>query len=219
MLNSLIKSIFFYFDLALKLLFWSSISPWATFGSKWWSRSRERSRVLLAPQTPNCTAQFDSPTFETMAVQIKFPSAMGFRILLCFAQGLRGPTKTRDCPSWMGIFSRALLSGSEWKGPVPSSNLKDSTWKANEPLRVHQISSYVYHNIYIYISVYLLLNLFIYSISYVVVNPLKIWSSCKHCWLFLVLRIIELFGHDRYVYPPYTWGIIWHMVQYGKLMI
>ena len=70
-----------------------------------------------------------------------------------------------------GSFPRAL-------GPVPSSNLKDSTWKANEPLRVHQIPyvyHYIYRYIYIYISVYLLLNLFIYMyISYVVVNPLKI---------------------------------------------
>lgn len=139
-LNSLIKSIFFYFDLALKLLFWSSISPWAVFGSKWWSRRRERSHAfsLLKGQTA-LHSLIANVWNDGCSDQI--PQRNGLPHSPLFCSRVAWWTKTfPEIASWMGIFSKALLSGSEWYCPVPSSNLKDSTWKANEPLRVHQIS-------------------------------------------------------------------------------
>lgn len=212
-LNSLIKSIFFYLDLALKLLFWSSISPWAIIWLKvvepeTWTLTR-----LLAPQGQTALHSLIANVWnDGCSDQIPQRNGLPHSPLFCsrVAWSNKNPRlpvgwESFPGPCWVEVNGRAL-----YLQKPERFNLEGQWASQGAPDIIHT---------YITIYIYLLLIYLYICISYVVVNPLKIWSSCKHCWLFLVLRIIELFGHDGYVYPPYTWGIIWHMVQYGKLMI
>ncbi len=133
--------------------------------------------------------------------------AMGFRILLCLAQGLLGE-HSRDCqlddsfrPCWVNSISC----------PVP--------WKASLSgcTRYHPYV-YIYisismYNVYVYILYHFHKYMSMYGIcggkSCEELKKLQALLSCWALWLLLVLRISELFGRDGYVYPPDIWG--YHM--------